>query len=86
MKLYPIYKKCLTVKDSYEANFKSLTEEQLTDLCKHNSFLEKVHAEMLGSKTNNDIFSKNLNIFFKGNGNFDELLKSVYKNSSSIEE
>ena len=86
MKLYPVYKQCLTVKDSYEANFKSLTEEQLIDLCKHNSFLEKVHAEMLNQKTDNDIFSKNLDIYFKGSGNFDELLKSVYKNSSSIEE
>jgi len=78
MKLYPVYNKCLTVKESYEANFKGLTEEQLIDLCKHNSFLDKVHEEMLNNKTDNDIFSKNLDIYLKESGDFSEQLKSVY--------
>lgn len=81
MKLYPypVYKKCNSVKTSYDAHFKELDSVEIQELCHHNSFLEKVHTEMLLlNKTDNDVLSQHLNIYLKDDGYFDNIFKSVY--------
>ena len=78
-------KKLFTVNKSYHESFKNLNEEELVGLCRYDFLLEKVHEEMLNNKTDNDIFSKNLSIYFKESGDFSEQLRSVYINLNDTE-
>ena len=88
---YPFYKKCSDVQKSYEEHFKGLSDTQLIDLCIHNSFLEKVHNEMVSHETDNQILSADnqflsdhLNIYLSGTGRFDEIYASALKQSKDI--
>ena len=82
--LFPIYDKVFKVKESYQQNINSLTEEELTGLQQHSFFLDRVHEEMKGCNNEPDIssFNKNLEVIqHKGQG-FKDLYCSVFKKDS----
>ena len=87
MKLFLLksnYNKLFTVNKSYHENFKSLDETELSNLCKHNSLLEKVHKEM--KTINNDfdigVFNKNLQVIQNSGKGFNDLYNTAFIDNS----
>ena len=84
LNIFPIYDNFFKVKESYQQNFNSFTEEELAGLQQHNFFLEKVHKEMMDCNNKPDIisFNTNLEVIRHKGQDFEDLYTSVLKKDS----
>ena len=78
-------KTILTIESSYEKNSTRLSNQEISDLCAHESLLKKVHKELKSRTCPDNLYSYDLSlqVYEQSGSNFNDLKQFVLRNCSN---